>query len=232
MAHEKVTLISLTAACLYRRRRSVRLPAILLILVLAACSSGETGPATPAPPVVTRSPKMANSGNKTFIPVLLESMRFQPLEEWSTAVESFMSRIKYKVPVNEGVVFPEEEQCEDGWIEWLGWHPEIQPPDGYAGWKGRLYSLIDQRRRAFLYEGVKTEIRLEEIAWGGVARDGIPDLINPPGLSPEEDDYLSPDDRLFGVSINGEHRAYPLCILNPHELANDVIAGVPIASAY
>ena len=175
---------------------------------------------------------MADSGNKTFIPVLLESMRFQPLEEGSTAVESFMSRIKDKVPVDEDVVFPQEERCWDWWVEWLGRHPEIQPPDGYTGWKGRLYSLIDQRMRAFLYDGVKTEIRLEEIAWGGVARDGIPDLINPPGLSPEEDDYLSPDDRVFGASINGEHRAYPLRILNPHEMSNDVISGVPIASAY
>ena len=175
---------------------------------------------------------MANSGNKTFIPVLLESMRFQPLEEGSTAVESFMSRIKDKVPVDEDVVFPQEERCWDWWVEWLGRHPEIQPPDGYTGWKGRLYSLIDQRMRAFLYDGVKTEIRLEEIAWGGVARDGMPDLINPPGLSPEEDDYLSPDDRVFGASINGEHRAYPLRILNPHEMSNDVISGVPIASAY
>jgi hypothetical protein len=107
-----------------------------------------------------------------------------------------------------------------------------QPPDGHAGWKGRLYSLIDPRIGAFLYDGVKTEIRLEEIAWGGLARDGIPYLINPPVLSPEEADYLSPDDRVFGVSINGEHRAYPLRILNPHEMANDVIGGVPIALAY
>jgi hypothetical protein len=32
--------------------------------------------------------------------------------------------------------------------------------------------------------------------------------------------------------INEEHRAYPLRILNPHEMANDVLGGVPFALAY
>ena len=40
------------------------------------------------------------------------------------------------------------------------------------------------------------------------------------------------DDRVFGVSFNGEHRAYPLRILNAHEMANDVVGGVPFALAY
>ena len=48
----------------------------------------------------------------------------------------------------------------------------------------------------------------------------------------DEADYLNWDDRVFGVSINGEHRAYPLRILNPHEMANDVVGGVPFALAY
>ena len=67
---------------------------------------------------------------------------------------------------------------------------------------------------------------------GGVFKDGIPDLINPPVVSPDEATYLNPDDRVFGVSINGEHRAYPHRIMNPHEMANDVVGGAPIALAY
>ena len=84
----------------------------------------------------------------------------------------------------------------------------------------------------FLYQGVKSNIRLEEIVWGGVPKDGIPDLTNPPVISAEEADYLSADERVFGVSINGEHRAYPHRILNAHEMANDVVGGVPFALAY
>lgn len=251
------------------------IPATLLFLALAACSSGDGESATPAPPADTPAPataspatepsptavaasdalshlpsdpkalmlatlnrplaevglKMAYSGNKSFIPVLMEFMRFQRLDD-PTPVSSFMSRIKDGVSPDEDVIFPQEERRWSWWLEWLGQHPEVVPPEGYAGWKGSLYSFIDPKMGAFLYDGVKTEIRLEEIAWGGVVRDGIPDLTNAPVLPAEAADYLNPDDRVFGVSINGEHRAYPLRILNPHEMANDVVGGVPFALAY
>lgn len=114
-------------------------------------------------------------------------------------------------------MWPSIRRSDAGTGGWNGWAGtlNIQPPDEYASWQGRLYSLIDQRMRVFLYDDVKTEIRLEEIAWGGVGRDGIPDLINPQGLSPEEAAYLSPDDRVFGVSINGEHHAIRCAFLTP-----------------
>ena len=111
-------------------------------------------------------------------------------------------------------------------------HPEIEPPQGYAGWKGRFLAHIDPDMGAFFYDGVKTSIRLEEAVWGGVPKDGIPDLINPPSIPAQDARYLNLTDRVFGVSINGEHRAYPLRILNPHEMANDVLGGVPFALAY
>jgi hypothetical protein len=74
--------------------------------------------------------------------------------------------------------------------------------------------------------------RTEVVVWAGVPKDGIPDLTRPPVLSAAQADYLNPDDRVFAVSLNGEHRAYPLRILNPHEMANDVVGGVPFALAY
>ena len=76
-----------------------------------------------------------------------------------------------------------------------------------------------------MYTGVPATIRLEEIVWGGVRRDGIPDLRFPPHVSPEEASYLESGDRVFGVSINGDHRAYPLRVLNAHEMANDIVGG-------
>ena len=85
---------------------------------------------------------------------------------------------------------------------------------------------------AFFYEGVKTRIRLEAAVWGGGPKYGIPDLINPPAVTPQDAWYMIPSDRVFGISINGEHRAYPLRILTPHEMVNDVLGGEPIALAY
>ena len=114
----------------------------------------------------------------------------------------------------------------------MGNNPQVQPPDGYVGWKGDLYSLLDPGLGGFLYNGAKSDLRVEEIVWGGVPKNGIPDLIDPPVLSATDADYLLSDDRVFGVSINGEHRAYPLRIMNRHEMANDIVGGVPFALAY
>lgn len=47
-----------------------------------------------------------------------------------------------------------------------------------------------------------------------------------------EADYLSDHEPVFGVSINGDQRAYPLRILDWHEMANDVVGGRPVARAY
>ena len=65
-----------------------------------------------------------------------------------------------------------------------------------------------------------------------MSKDGIHDLIDHPVIPAGEAAYLLPADRVFGVSINGQHQAYPLRIMTRHEMANDVIAGVPFALAY
>jgi hypothetical protein len=173
--------------------------------------------------------KMAQSGDTSYIPVLLEFLRFQQQDEPRIAIVSMLNQI---LEGPDEIVIPPERTTWQWWVEWLGNHPEVKPPDGYAAWKGQLYSLLDPGLGSFLYEGVKTRIRLEEIVWGGVRKDGIPDLTNPPVLRAEQATYLEPSDRVFGVSINGAHRAYPLRILNSHEMANDVVGGVPFALAY
>ena len=43
---------------------------------------------------------------------------------------------------------------------------------------------------------------------------------------------ITPTELVFGVEINGDARAYPLRILDWHEMANDVVGGVPVALAY
>ena len=75
-------------------------------------------------------------------------------------------------------------------------------------------------------------IDLAEMLWGGVAPVGIPDIQDPVALTPEEACYPLSDDRVFGVSINGEHMADPLWIANSHEMVNDVLGGEPIALSY
>jgi hypothetical protein len=84
-------------------------------------------------------------------------------------------------------------------------------------------------------------IPIERITAAGIPRDGIPSLLDPPMMSlsdlPTFDKrnlghYLVSSDRVVGVVINGEARAYPIRLLNWHEVINDTLAGVPIAVTY
>ncbi len=126
--------------------------------------------------------------------------------------------------------------AQDGfpWLQWVGDHPEYDaPPSVYPWWKGEVLSTLDERFREFLPEdGVAHTIRLEEIVWGGVVVDGIPSLDNPAVIRAHEARYLEADEQVFGVFLNGEARAYPLRIMNWHEMTNDVVGGQPFALAY
>jgi hypothetical protein len=80
-----------------------------------------------------------------------------------------------------------------------------------------------------------------QLAAGGLPRDGIPVLDFPPSWTVARVDslarvgrnkYLVSGDRVIGVTEDGRSRAYPLMILNWHEVVNDSLGGVPIAVTY
>ena len=132
-----------------------------------------------------------------------------------------------------------EDDGPQDWFDWMLWQearPEVIPHPSHTGLKRDIYLRIDPNFDVFLNEDAlrrdRMKIRLEEITWGGVRKDGIPALTNPNLISAEEADYLVGSDFVFGVSINGDTRAYPLRIMGWHEMFNDVIGGVPLALAY
>lgn len=118
------------------------------------------------------------------------------------------------------------------WMLWLQAHPEIKPFDGFTKFQSELFSSIDPDFEVFIHPDVKHEIRVEEIVWGGVEKDGIPALTNPDFIKASEADYLTDSEPVFGVEINGDVRAYPYRIMDWHEMFNDVIGGVPVSLAY
>lgn len=117
------------------------------------------------------------------------------------------------------------------WVEWYG-GTDLGPPPGFTGWKGRLLARIDPRFSDFLQDGLPSDMRVEEIVWGGVMVDGIPALDDPGMIEAMQADYLEPDEPVFGISINGESQAYPLRIMDWHEMVNDIVGGVPVSLAY
>ena len=161
--------------------------------------------------------------DKSQVPIILESLIFFRLDPAREAIET--------ASVITGQDFGFESR---DWGQWIGSRrEEYAPPSEYPAWKINLLSQIDPAMADLLEPGIfRSRVDLSEVLWGGVRVDGIPPLENPPHVAPDEASYLFPRDRVFGVSINGEHRAYPLRIMNAHELANDVLGGEPISLVY
>ncbi len=60
--------------------------------------------------------------------------------------------------------------------------------------------------------------------------DEIPAILRPEfGNQVAALGEMDPDERVIGLSINGDHRAYPLKLLSRHEIVNDTIGGTPVA---
>ncbi|MCZ2401397.1 MAG: DUF3179 domain-containing protein [Phycisphaerae bacterium] len=76
----------------------------------------------------------------------------------------------------------------------------------------------------------------ERLVAAGFPKDGLRALLDPPPISTQEMDeqrlgrgsFLTPADRVIGVEIAGQARAYPLRIMIWHEVANDTLGGLPI----
>ena len=66
---------------------------------------------------------------------------------------------------------------------------------------------------------------------GGPPRDGIPAIDEPLFVEPSRAG-LSDTDRVLGLSFGAVARAYPVRILNWHEIVNDRIADQPVAVTY
>lgn len=71
-----------------------------------------------------------------------------------------------------------------------------------------------------------------EILRGGPPRDGIPALDRPRFVKAEDASFLEPEDRVLGIRVKGVARAYPIKILNYHEIVNDRPGGEAVVVTY
>jgi hypothetical protein len=82
-------------------------------------------------------------------------------------------------------------------------------------------------------------VRRDLIVASGMPKDGLPALVEPvvwtvaqaeAAIRPRK--FLVPGDRVIGVRLGGQARAYPLRVLVWHEVVNDALAGRPILVTY
>lgn len=60
--------------------------------------------------------------------------------------------------------------------------------------------------------------------------DAIPAILAPEFVAPSEArQWMSPDEQVIGLSVNGDRRAYSVPTLSRHEIVNDTVGGEPVA---
>ena len=163
---------------------------------------------------------LISRGDLSIAPALVDSVFFNSAGRGET------------VAVLEHLLGEKHGTSFNKWIETIGRREDIVAAPGYMSFKSRLFARIDPAMAAFLKEDAPRTIRPQEIVWGGVKKDGIPALDNPRFIEAREALWMSGDELVFGVSLNGDVRAYPERVLAWHEMANDIVGGQPVSLSY
>jgi len=221
---------------------------VLLVSVLASHSQAaakqesQTTSSSELPQGVSDSPLL----NSRFLLFGSRSLRRQTLR-WATErqdtdmVAALIYTLRYLEAQKRPAVVKTlrkltGQRLGDHWFKWVVWQQqqqELVPFDGFDVFLSALFANIDKKFSDYIYPGVEHRIRLEEIVWGGAAAGtGIPTLTNPQLISAVKATYLAGNEKVFGVAINGDARAYPYRIMDWHEMLNDVVGGVPVTLAY
>lgn len=105
-------------------------------------------------------------------------------------------------------------------------------PAAVAGLSALLLGGIGCEASAGFFDLSKHSVPLDQIVSGGPGKDGIPALLKPCFVQARDAAFLTGDDRILGLARGPEAKAYPVRILNWHEIVNDTIAGEPVVVTY
>ena len=118
---------------------------------------------------------------------------------------------------------------------------DIPAPPDYLAVKRSIYtSIIPGWDRIF----VEGDIDWRHVSWGGVLIDDrphdktdevcncIPAADNPEVVSAKDATWPDDDDIVFGITVNGESRAYPRQIMEVREMVNDTLGGRDLGIPY
>lgn len=118
---------------------------------------------------------------------------------------------------------------------------DIPAPPDYLRYKAEIYTSVSPAWKPLFVEG---DIDWRHVSWGGVGIDDrgfdkterrcncIPAADNPEVSQAKDVDWLGDSAVVFGVSVNGEHRAYPRRIMEVREMVNDTLGGRSLGIPY
>ena len=93
------------------------------------------------------------------------------------------------------------------------------------------HPLWGARKNGFVLDDALIPIR--QILSGGPPRDGIPSIDKPRFVATADAGrFVRGTDRILGIKRNGVAKAYPIAILNYHEIVNDSFGDEPIVVTF
>jgi hypothetical protein len=82
------------------------------------------------------------------------------------------------------------------------------------------------------FELTNLNVDREHLVAGGPGKDKIRTVDAPEFSHIGEASWIGRDTEVLGIEVEGEARAYPVRMLEYHQIVNDVVGGVPIAVTY
>lgn len=176
--------------------------------------------------------KIANSKDPRLAWIISDMMRFT----WRQSFDNSLSNAAAKLLQIELRSYQRWGEITDHLIAW-----DIPSYPGYLEAKRAIFTNFVPGWDRIFIEG---DIDWRLVSWGGVRIDDraydttdqlcdcIPAADNPEVTNAEDATWLKDDDIVFGISINGEHRAYPRQIMEVREMVNDTLGGRDLGIPY
>lgn len=175
---------------------------------------------------------ITNSGDARIAWLIADLMRFATGAEISQALANSAAALIGIAPPRRnhwGVI-------TDHLIAW-----DIPAPPNYLKSKRAIFTAVVPAWEPLFVEG---DIDWRHVSWGGVLIDDrpfgrtdepcncIPAADNPTVETASEATWLKDDTIVFGIEVNGEHRAYPRRIMEVREMVNDTLGGRDLGIPY
>lgn len=107
------------------------------------------------------------------------------------------------------------------------------PTSPFAAWaEDEAASAQKPGKQIGSFQVSDLRIPADHIVTGGPPRDGIQSVDAPKFVAPQEATWVAANTPVLGVAVGGEARAYPVHLIERHQIVNDMIGGEPIAVTY
>lgn len=175
---------------------------------------------------------IAESGDPRLVWLISDLMRFSGQNELLDSLAEAASQLLK-------IEFKSNRYWSDTTDYLIAW--DIPAPPDYLKYKRDIFTKLVPGWDKIFVEG---NIDWRHVSWGGVLIDDrafdttdeqcncIPAADNPEVTDAKSATWLDDDDVVFGVTINGESRAYPRRIMEVREMVNDTLGGRDIGMPY